>query len=339
LGGFFECISKTFSILRFSNVCARQRAYEKYCFPTRECRIKELKVLITGVNGFLGKHLARYLKEKNFDLVGLDITRGADLVGDVSDSEYVFNRLAKENFDAIIHLAALADIKRTTADPYSTYKVNDFGTLNLLELASRKNVVRFLYASSANVYGVPVDRPATEMTPFNPRLPYDYSKVLAEMLVRSYEIHKKLNVSITRSWLLFGEGEPQTRAVPRFVRSCLRNEKIPLFNGGQDVTDPTYVENYGRLAELILTKDNAIGQTFNFGSGSKMSIREMAEKIREVTGSLSELELLPPRTEFEKEPQVSYPSIDKIRRMLGYEPIMSFEEGIKRVVNWIKQVG
>lgn len=296
-----------------------------------------MKVLITGAKGFLGKHLSRYLKSKNYDVVGLDITPGTDLEGDVSDSGYVFGTLGNLAFDAVIHLAALADIKKTTADPYQTYKVNDYGTLNMLELASRRNVSRFLYASSANVYGVPVDRPATEMTPFNPRLPYDYSKVLGEMLVRSYEVHKKLKVTITRSWLLFGEGEPQTRSVPRFVRACLANEKIPLYNEGRDVTDPTYAENYGRAAELILTNEKAIGETFNFGSGNKMSIREMAEIIRKVTDSKSELELLPPRTEFEKEPQVSYPNIEKLRRLLGYEQFVDFQTGIIRVVNWIKQ--
>jgi nucleoside-diphosphate-sugar epimerase len=296
-----------------------------------------LRVLVTGVNGFLGKHLSKYLARKGFDLVGVDIVPGSDYVGDITDQDYVFNTLSRENFDAIIHLAALADIKKTTADPYSTYRVNDYGTLNMLEIASRKNVSRFLYASSANVYGVPVDRPATEMTPFNPRLPYDYSKVIGEMLVRSFSIHKNLKITITRSWLLFGEWEPMNRAVPRFVSACLSNEKIPLYNGGKDVTDPTYAENYGRLAELILTDEKAIGETFNFGSGNQMTIREMAEIIRKLTGSTSELELLPPRTEFEKEPQVSFPSIDKLRRLLGYEPVVRFEEGIMRVTNWIKQ--
>ena len=298
-----------------------------------------MKVLITGINGFVGRHLSAYLRAKGFEVKGLDITKGSDLQGDVSDQDYIFNVLSKESFDAIIHLAALADIRKTTEDPYNTYKVNCFGTLNLLELASRKNVERFLYASSANVYGVPADRPATEATPFNPRLPYDYSKVVSETLVRSFSIHKKLKVSITRSWLLFGEWEPQTRAVPRFVRACLSNQKIPLFNAGQDVTDPTHAQNYGRVAELILTKDQAIGEAFNFGSGSKMSIREMAETIRRVTNSGSEVELLPPRTEFEKEPQISFPSIEKLKDKLGYEPIVSFEEGVRRVVQWIKQYG
>lgn len=295
-----------------------------------------MKVLITGANGFVGKHLSRYLKSKGFDTVGLDITDGTDLKGDITNKDYILNELSKQTFDSVIHLAALADIKKTTEDPYSTYTVNCFGTLNLLELAVRKNVERFLYASSANVYGVPAERPATEATPFNPRLPYDYSKVVSETLVRSYFVHKKLKIAITRSWLLFGEGEPQTRAFPRFVRACLANQKIPLFNSGQDVTDPTHAQNYGRVAELILTKDAAIGESFNVGSGNKMSVRDMAEQIKKVTNSSSELELLPPRTEFEKDPQISYPSIEKLRKKLGFEPIVSFDEGVKRVVEWIK---
>jgi nucleoside-diphosphate-sugar epimerase len=298
-----------------------------------------MRVLITGINGFVGRHLSTYLKSKNFDILGLDITKGADLQGDITDAAFVMNALNEQSFDAIIHLAALADIKKTTEDPYSTYKVNCFGTLNLLELASRKNVNRFLYASSANVYGVPADRPATEATPFNPRLPYDYSKVVSETLVRSYALHKKLKISITRSWLLFGEWEPQSRAVPRFVRACLSNQMIPLYNSGRDVTDPTYAQNYGRIAELILTKDEAIGEAFNVGTGNKMSVREMAETIKKVTHSSSELELLPPRTEFEKDPQISYPSIEKLERKLGYTPIVSFEHGIERVVEWIKREG
>jgi UDP-glucuronate decarboxylase len=298
-----------------------------------------VRVLVTGYNGFVGKHLSGYLEKKGFEILGVDIVQGSQYQGDISDAGFVFDKLGQLDFDAVIHLAALADIKKTTEDPYSTYKVNDFGTLNLLELSSRKNVSRFLYASSANVYGVPVDRPATEMTPFNPRLPYDYSKVLGEMLVRSYSIHKKLKISITRSWLLFGEGEPKTRAIPRFVRACLANEKIPLFNGGRDVTDPTHAENYGRAAELILTKDSSIGEAFNFGSGNMLSIREIAERIKQVTGSKSELELLPPRTEFESEPQISYPNIDKLKKILGYEPIVSLDQGIQRVVKWISESG
>jgi nucleoside-diphosphate-sugar epimerase len=298
-----------------------------------------MRVLVTGINGFVGKHVSGYLRKKGFDLLGLDIAGDADIKGDVSDTNFVLNVLGRENFDSVVHLAAFADIRKTTEDAYNTYKINDFGTLNLLELASRKNVDRFLYPSSANVYGVQIKNPVMETAPLNPRLPYDYSKVVAETLVRSYAIHKKLNTTITRSWLLFGEGEPQTRAIPRFVRACLANQKIPLFNEGRDATDPTHAENYSRVVELVLTKDKAIGETFNVGSGNKMTIREIAERIKKVTGSSSELEFLPPRTEFEKDPLILFPSVERLRSLLGYEPIVTFDEGIKRVVEWIKKSG
>ena len=104
------------------------------------------------------------------------------------------------------------------------------------------------------------------------------------------------------------------------------------------MTDPTYARNYGRVAELILTKEEAVGESFNVGSGSKMSIREMAERIKKITNSNSELELLPPRTEFEKDPQISYPSIEKLRKKLGFEPIVSFEEGVAKVVRLDKAI-
>ncbi len=296
-----------------------------------------MRVLLTGSCGFLGRHVSEYLRGKGFDVTGLDLTDGAEVKADVTDYESISKALQERGFDAIVHLAALTDIRYTTENPYPTYRVNCFGTLNMLEFAVRKGTERFLYASSANVYGAPSELPVREATPFNPRLPYDYSKVISEKLVESYSIHKKLKTTITRSWLLFGEGEGRNRAIPRFIRACLSDQKIPLFNAGRDVTDPSHAMNYARAVELILTKEEAAGQQFNFGSGRMMSIREVAEVVKKVTSSHSELELLPPRTEFEKEPQVSYPSIDNLRKKLGYEPVVSFEEGIRRSVEWIKK--
>jgi nucleoside-diphosphate-sugar epimerase len=296
-----------------------------------------LKVLITGASGFVGSHVLRYLKsKKGFEPFGLDIT-GADVACDVTNSNEIFRKFDEIRPEGVIHLAAMADIKKTTQDVYSCYKVNCFGTLNVLEASVQSGVSRFLFASSANVYGAPIERPVKETTPLNPRLPYDYSKVIGENLVMSYHRHKKLNTAITRSWLLFGEGEPPARAIPTFIRACLSGEPIQLFNQGRDITDPTYVDNYARVVELCLNNPRAIGEVFNVGSGTKMSIKEIAEEIKRMTKSSSELRLLPPRTEFEREPQESYCSIEKIKSVLGYHPIVTFEEGMRRTIEWVRR--
>ncbi|NWG09273.1 MAG: GDP-mannose 4,6-dehydratase [Nitrososphaerales archaeon] len=295
-----------------------------------------MKVLITGARGFVGRHVSNYLKGRGFGVVRTD-ARSADITGDLLDNDFVFSKLKSIDFDAVVHLAAITDMKKTIEDPYTCYRVNDFSTLNMLELASRKNCDRFVYASSANVYGLPLELPVKETTPFNPRLPYDYSKVIGEHLINSYSKHKGLPSTILRSWKLFGELDLPTTAIPRFIKACLNDEPIPLYNGGRDTTDPYYVGNYCRAVELCLTKKEAKNEAFNIGTGSELSIRELAERIKSFTGSRSEIQLLPPRSPLEAEPMRSYPSIDKIRKKLGYEPLIGFEEGLKRTVDWISE--
>jgi len=297
----------------------------------------DLSVLVTGASGFIGRHVTTYLSKKGFSVLTTDL-RGADVNGDLSDRVFVLDIVAKLRFDAIVHLAAVTDIKMSIQDPYKTYIVNDLATLNLLEAASRKDVQRFIYASSANVYGVPVELPVKESTPFNPRTPYDYSKVVGEHLVRSYAATKKLKATILRSWKIFGEYERLTAAIPNFIKCCLKGESIPLYNGGADTTDPYYAENYARVIELCLINDKAVGEVFNVGTGVERSIKQIAMEIKRLTDSNSKLVDLPPRSEAEKEPMRSYPDISRLKRVLGYEPVVSFEEGLQKTISWVKDV-
>lgn len=294
-----------------------------------------MKLLVTGGHGFVGRHLVAYLRSKGHQPIATDLT-GTEVNGDVSDDAFVFSELKTLDFDGVVHLAAIADIKKTLEDPYSCFKVNSYGTLNLLELARLKGVQRFIYASSANVYGVPTALPVTEATPFNPRAPYDHSKAVAERFVQLYHQHKGLPIVILRSWLLFGENDLSTRAIPRFTTACLRGEPIPLYNGGRDTTDPYHALNYAHAVELALNNSAAVGEAFNVGTGHEVTVKQLAEKIKMLTHSDSEVKLLPPRTPLEAEPMRSYPSIDKIARMLGYAPIISLEEGLRRTIEWIR---
>lgn len=297
-----------------------------------------MKVLVTGAGGFVGWNLSQYLERRGFKVLRLDLREEAEIRADVSDLQGLWSALEGEDFDAVVHLAAIANIPKSLEDPYLCFKVNSLGTLNMLEVSLRKGVRRFLYASSANVYGVPVELPVRETTPFNPRTPYDYSKVASEAMVESYHKAKGLPTVVFRAWKLFGERDVPTTAIPRFIRACLRGEPIQLYNAGRDTTDPTYIENYCYAVELALTRGEAVGEKFNVGTGNEVSIRELAEMIRRLTGSETEIRLLPPRTEAEKEPMRSYPSIEKLEQVLGYRPKVSLEEGLKRTIEYYRRL-
>ena len=294
-----------------------------------------MKVLVTGASGMVGRNLVAYLKEKGVGTVPTDLT-GWEVSGNLLDKDFVFGKLASIDFDAIIHMAAITEIKKTVEDPKLCFEVNCFGSLNMLELAHRKKVSRILCTSSANVYGAPKSNPVTEDSPFDPRVPYDYSKVVLENMAMSFYKTKGLPVSITRSWLLFGEYDQPTRATIRFIRACLKDEPLTLFNGGKDTTSPSHAVNFAKLALTILENENAVGKAFNFGGERPVTIRELAETVRELTGSRSTLNLAPPRTQLEAEPQVSYPSLERVKTVLGYKHEMTLEEGLVRTINWVK---
>jgi len=294
-----------------------------------------LRVLVTGANGMVGRNLLDYFSKSGVGTIPTDLS-GQKLSGNLLEKDFV-DSLESLDFDAVVHLAAITDIKKTIENPRLCYEVNCFGTLNVLELAVKKRVKRFVFSSSANVFGAPRKLPVTEESPFDPRVPYDYSKVIGEQLVMSYSSNKGLPVTITRGWLLFGEYDQPTRATIRFIRSCLSNEPLTLYNGGRDVTAPSHAANYAKLVLAILENDDSVGESFNFGGEKVVKILELAQLIKRLTNSSSELIQAPPRSELEKRPQISYPSNGKIRKVLGYNHDLSLEEGLKRTIEWVRE--
>lgn len=294
-----------------------------------------MKVLVTGASGMVGRNLVGYMKDQGVEAVPTDLS-GWEVSGDLLDKDFVFGRLASLDFDAIVHMAAITEIKKTVEDPRLCFEVNCLGTLNMLELAHRKKVSKIVVTSSANVYGAPKTNPVTEDSPFDPRVPYDYSKVVVENMAMSFHKTKGLPVALTRSWLLFGEYDQPTRATIRFIRACLRDEPLTLFNGGKDTTSPSHAINFAKLALTILRSDRAAGRAYNFGGERPVTVRELAEAVKSLTGSKSKLNLAPPRTPLEAEPQISYPSIERIRSELGYKHELSLEQGLQRTIDWVK---
>jgi nucleoside-diphosphate-sugar epimerase len=295
-----------------------------------------MKVLVTGASGMVGKNLLGYFKEKGVDTIPTDLS-GWEISGNLLDRAFVFEKLASLDFDAIIHMAAITEIKKTVEDPKLCFEVNCFGTLNMLELAHRKKISKILLTSSANVYGAPKKNPVSEESPFDPRVPYDYSKVVCENMAMSFFKTKGLPVALTRSWLLFGEYDQPTRATIRFIRACLKDEPLTLFNGGKDTTSPTHAVNFAKLALSILDNEKAVGRAYNFGGERPVSIRELAETVKKLTGSKSQLNLAPPRTELEAEPQISYPTLARIQSELGYKHELTLEQGLERTIQWVRK--
>ena len=292
-----------------------------------------LQVLITGANGFVGTNLVNYLKKNGHEIVRTDISN-ADIVGDLTNQDFVLKELSKGEFDAVVHLAGLINVPKSIEDPYACYRINCFGTLNMLKMAIEKKVKRFVYISSNNVFGSPKKLPITEDFPFNPRAPYDYSKVVGEYLVTSFHNTLKLPTTILRSWKMFGPHDVPTAAVPRFIKACLANTPIPLYNGGKDTNDVYYVDNFCSAITLALSNPAAIGQRFNVGTGNEISVKEQATMIKKLTKSNSKVQLLPPRTPTEKTPMRTRPSVAKAKRTLGYKPIVSLREGLERTIQW-----
>jgi nucleoside-diphosphate-sugar epimerase len=295
-----------------------------------------MKVLITGAGGLVGRNLIDYFKEHDVAIIPTDV-KGYEVSGDILDPDFVFKTLASLDFDAVVHLAAITDLKKTIEDPKLCYEVNCFGTLNMLELAARKKVNRFIFSSSANVFGAPKKNPVSEDSPIDPRVPYDYSKVIAENMVMSYHKSKGLPVTITRSWLLFGEHDQSNRAIVRFINACLSGQPITLYNHGRDTTAPSHVYNFARLLITMLSSNEAVGEAFNFGGERVVSVRQLATLIKKLTRAESKLILAPPRSELEREPQISYPSTRKIKRVLDYEYELTLVEGLRRTIEWAKR--
>jgi dTDP-glucose 4,6-dehydratase len=298
--------------------------------------------VVTGGAGFLGSHLCDYLLEEGFRVVCVDNLDTGSLqnIEHIRDEAFVFvnhdlleHLELQEPVEFVFHLASPASPIDYARLPLHTLKVGSYGTHNMLGLAKFKRA-RFLLASTSEVYGDPQVHPQPEtywgnVNPIGPRGVYDEAKRYAEAMTMAYHRQQGVDTSIARIFNTFGARmRPHDgRAIPTFVRQALENKPLTVFGDGSQTRSFCYVDDLIRGLFLLATSGEHL--PVNIGNPDEFTIRELADTVIRVTGSRSELvyEALPV-----DDPQVRQPDITRARQVLGWEPEVSLEEGLRRML-------
>lgn len=313
--------------------------------------LKDKVIFITGGVGFIGSHLCERLICNNrivvYDNEHRNALKHTELLnhpnltfikGDVLEQEALTQ--AMKGADVVIHLAAIAGIDTVIKKPIRTMKVNLLGTYNALEAAVACNVERFIDFSTSEVYG-PHTYKGTEdsITTQGPvgklRWIYATSKLAGEHLAHCYFDEYKLSIVIVRPFNIYGPRQVGEGAIHKFIVSSVTDEDIIIYGDGSQIRAWCYIDDFIDGVLLILENDKATGQVFNLGDPKQtITILSLAEKVIHIANSSSKIRF---KESGIPDVDVRVPSISKAIEILGYEPKISIEEGIRRSIKWYRE--
>jgi UDP-glucose 4-epimerase len=297
-----------------------------------------MKVSVTGGSGFIGSHVVDYLVADGHEVVVID-TRAPHRpdVGyydaDVTDLTALVNAMAGS--DAVFHLAAVANVNDAHADPVGTMEINVVGTARVCEAARRNGLGRVILASTVWVYtAASGDGPLREDTPLastGSEHVYTASKIAAELVVSSFGELYGLPFTILRYGIPFGPRMRKELAIPQFLRRARSGEKITIHGDGLQFRNYIYVEDLAE-AHVLALGEAAADQIFNLEGPAPVSIRHAAELACELVDPATEIEFTPARPGDYAGRVIS---VDKADRVLGWVPQTSFDDGMRRYVEWL----
>ena len=307
-----------------------------------------MKLIVTGGAGFIGSCFIRYILNKynDYKVINLDALTYAgniDNLNDVKDNpNYTFihgnicdKKLVREiihDVDCIVNFAAESHVDRSITCPEIFIETNVQGTLNLLQSAKEAKIQRFLQVSTDEVYGT-LGKTGYfyETTPLAPNSPYSASKASADLLVRAYYETYKMPVLNTRCSNNYGPYQYPEKLIPFFISKLLRNEKVPVYGDGLNVRDWLYVYDHCSAIDTVLHK-GTVGQVYNIGGHNEKTNIEITKLILQSMGKdESSIEYVKDRLGHDRRYAISN---DKIQSDLGWEPSLTFEEGIKITIDW-----
>ncbi len=305
-----------------------------------------MRYLVTGGAGFIGSHTVDELARRGHSVVVLDdLSSGKEenlsevagkiefIRGSIVDLEMV--RAACRGADYVLHLAARTSVPRSVKEPLETHRVNVDGTLNLLVAARDAQVRRVVFAASSSAYGETPTLPKVEtMTP-TPISPYAVSKLVGEAYAQVFgRVYGLENVSL-RYFNIFGPRQdpssPYSGVLSRFITALLDGTQPVVFGDGEQSRDFTYVDNVVEANLLACEVPNASGLVFNVGTGGRFTLNQTLKLLEKIAGKPAKPKYDPPR---EGDIRDSQADIQLARKRLGYNPRISFEEGLRHTWEW-----
>ncbi len=298
-----------------------------------------MKVLVTGGSGFIGSHVVDKLRDKGievriYDMVLPTFRKDVEFYqGSILDLESL--GMAMMGIDAVYHLAAIADVKDVFERPHYAESINVRGTINVLEAArTHQNVKRVVYASTTWVYSDAIETEVDETTPLRPPSHvYTATKLNSEYYCQAYSKLYGMNITILRYGIPYGPRARGAAVVPIFVSKALKGEPLTIAGDGLQFRKFVYVED---LAEgnVLALKSIAKNKIYNLDGKEKVSIRQIAETIKKIIGNVK-IEYIPARPGDFSGKEISS---ELAKKELDWEPKVSFEEGVRRYIDWYKKV-
>ena len=306
----------------------------------------KMKTLVTGCAGFIGSHLVDKLLEQGYEVRGIDgftdyyprEIKEANISRALKNKNFKLieeDTLETDKFpevDYVFHLAAQAGVRASWGKSFEIYTRNNIGaTQRLLEFYKDLNIKKFVYASSSSVYG-DVKLPMKENSLLKPVSPYGVTKLAGENLCYLYWKNHGVPTVSLRYFTVYGPRQRPDMAIHKFVKAIFKGEEITVFGDGTQTRDFTFVDDAVE-ANISAAEGDIVGEVFNIGGGSRISVSDLIKEIEKITGKTAKIKYIEKQ---KGDVSDTLADVNKVKKELGWKPKVEIKEGLKKFVDWWK---